>query len=362
MIVFDRRGQLPALLGRGRVQARARPAHRSPRQPLLHRRRRPHRAPLHHRRQDRAHHRRARQARALHERRAVPPLHAHGAVAQGRDLRLRRLRQCARAQVSRPPASCIMSWGESGSEPGQFNIAHNIATDEDGWVYVADRENHRVQVFDGNGKYETQWNNLHRPCGLYCCRGKTPTFVIGELGPGMRVNLKAPNLGPAPLHRRRQGQADRAARRQGRSRGWSPASSSPRTAWRSTPRATSTSARSPTPTGPRAFPTSRCRVRCARCRSWRRSPELVQRTKKERLDGGARRPEWRARNPHGGEGRRAWAIGREDRWWRDLSRVATRWLLPREQGRAIAARTDAGMHAPQKSHECSRHIRDISLL
>ena len=32
-------------------------------------------------------------------------------------------------------------------------------------MYVADRENHRVQVFDGNGKYETQWNNLHRPCG-----------------------------------------------------------------------------------------------------------------------------------------------------------------------------------------------------
>jgi DNA-binding beta-propeller fold protein YncE len=89
-----------------------------------------------------------------------------------------------------------MSWGESGTEPGQFNIAHNIATDDDGWVYVADRENHRVQVFDGNGKYEAQWNNLHRPCGLYCCRGKKPTFVIGELGPGMPVNLKAPNLGP----------------------------------------------------------------------------------------------------------------------------------------------------------------------
>ena len=53
-----------------------------------------------------------------------------------------------------------------------------------------------MQVFDGNGKYETQWNNLHRPCGLYCCRGKAPTFVIGELGPGMRVNLRAPNLGP----------------------------------------------------------------------------------------------------------------------------------------------------------------------
>ena len=109
-----------------------------------------------------------------------------------------------------------MSWGESGSEPGQFNIAHNIATDDDGWVYVADRENHRVQVFDGNGKYETQWNNLHRPCGLYCCRGKSPTFVIGELGPGMPVNLKAPNLGPRLSIVDAKGKLHRAPRRQGR--------------------------------------------------------------------------------------------------------------------------------------------------
>jgi len=102
----------------------------------------------------------------------------------------------ARVHKFSPAGKLLLSWGESGSEPGQFNIAHNIAADDDGWVYVADRENHRVQVFDGNGKYETQWNNLHRPCGLYCCRGKAPTFVIGELGPGMRVNLNAPNLGP----------------------------------------------------------------------------------------------------------------------------------------------------------------------
>jgi len=102
----------------------------------------------------------------------------------------------ARVHKFSPAGKLILSWGSSGSDPGQFNIAHNIAADDDGWVYVADRENHRVQVFDGNGKYETQWNNLHRPCGLYCCRGKAPTFMIGELGPGMRVNLKAPNLGP----------------------------------------------------------------------------------------------------------------------------------------------------------------------
>ena len=95
-----------------------------------------------------------------------------------------------------PDGRLLTSWGEPGTDPGQFNIVHNIATDADGWVYVADRENHRVQVFDGNGRYETQWNNLHRPSALCCCGGKQPTFVIGELGPGMAVNRKVPNLGP----------------------------------------------------------------------------------------------------------------------------------------------------------------------
>ena len=93
----------------------------------------------------------------------------------------------------------IKTWGEPGTDPGQFNIVHNIVTDKDGWVYVADRENHRVQVFDGNGRYETQWNNLHRPCGLYCaCQtpNQKPTFIIGELGPSLSVNLKYKNLGP----------------------------------------------------------------------------------------------------------------------------------------------------------------------
>src|SRR5947208_4702093 len=102
----------------------------------------------------------------------------------------------ARVHKYSPDGKLLMSWGEPGTDPGQFNIVHNICTDADGWVYVADRENHRVQVFDGNGKYEAQWNNLHRPCALYCCGGQVPNFIIGELGPGMPVNRMVPNLGP----------------------------------------------------------------------------------------------------------------------------------------------------------------------
>ena len=95
-----------------------------------------------------------------------------------------------------PDGKLVMTWGEPGTDPGQFNIVHNIVADDDGWIYVADRENHRVQVFDTNGKYETQWNNMHRPCGLYMPRGSCPNCIIGELGPGMAVNRDMPNIGP----------------------------------------------------------------------------------------------------------------------------------------------------------------------
>ena len=115
-----------------------------------------------------------------------------------------------------PDGKLLKTWGEPGTDPGQFNIVHNIATDADGWVYVADRENHRVQVFDGNGKYETQWNNLHRPCALCCCGGKQPTFIIGELGPGHAGQPQGAQSRAAALHRRCQGQAHRPARRRER--------------------------------------------------------------------------------------------------------------------------------------------------
>jgi outer membrane protein assembly factor BamB len=46
----------------------------------------------------------------------------------------------------------IKSWGEPGKGDGQFNTVHNIASDKDGTIYVADRGNRRIQVFDTDGK------------------------------------------------------------------------------------------------------------------------------------------------------------------------------------------------------------------
>ena len=78
----------------------------------------------------------------------------------------------ARVHKYRPDGKLLFSWGEPGTDPGEFNIVHNICCDEDGWVYVADRENHRIQVFDGKGRFEGQWHNMHRPCGLCMTRGR----------------------------------------------------------------------------------------------------------------------------------------------------------------------------------------------
>jgi DNA-binding beta-propeller fold protein YncE len=102
----------------------------------------------------------------------------------------------ARVHKFSPGGKLLKSWGEPGTDAGQFNVVHNIVTDPEGWVYVADRENHRVQVFDGNGKFEAQWINMHRPSGLFMERGGQGRFYVGEIGGGMGVNYDMPNIGP----------------------------------------------------------------------------------------------------------------------------------------------------------------------
>jgi DNA-binding beta-propeller fold protein YncE len=47
----------------------------------------------------------------------------------------------------------LKSWGSYGSQPGQFNTPHSIAADAEGHIYVADRFNRRIQVFDGDGTF-----------------------------------------------------------------------------------------------------------------------------------------------------------------------------------------------------------------
>jgi DNA-binding beta-propeller fold protein YncE len=59
----------------------------------------------------------------------------------------------------------IKEWGKKGSGEGEFNLPHSIVLDAKGRVYVGDRENNRVQIFDGDGKFLTQWKALARAAG-----------------------------------------------------------------------------------------------------------------------------------------------------------------------------------------------------
>ena len=95
-----------------------------------------------------------------------------------------------------PDGRHLLSWGESGTDPGQFNIVHNIAVDADGWVYVADRENHRVQIFDDKGRFETQWVNLSRAACVAIVDNGERLVYVGEYHCGIGTNWMGTGLGP----------------------------------------------------------------------------------------------------------------------------------------------------------------------
>ena len=102
----------------------------------------------------------------------------------------------ARIHKYSPDGRLLFSWGESGTDEGQFNIVHNIATDGDGWVYVADRENHRIQVFDSKGTFQTQWVNLSRAAALYVDHSDQQLVYVGEYFGGIGTNKIGRRIGP----------------------------------------------------------------------------------------------------------------------------------------------------------------------
>ena len=60
----------------------------------------------------------------------------------------------------------LTAWGKKGKAAGEFDAPHTLAIDAQGQVYVGDRENYRVQIFDPNGKFLTEWTHLGSPWGL----------------------------------------------------------------------------------------------------------------------------------------------------------------------------------------------------
>jgi DNA-binding beta-propeller fold protein YncE len=76
----------------------------------------------------------------------------------------------------------IMTWGKKGSAPGELNIPHALAFDSKGRLFVADRGNNRIQIFDQSGKFIDQWQQFSRPSGLFIDRNDVIYVADSESG------------------------------------------------------------------------------------------------------------------------------------------------------------------------------------
>jgi len=82
----------------------------------------------------------------------------------------------------------ITSWGGKGKEPGKFEVAHGIGIDAGGLVWVADRENQRIQVFDQKGAFVRQMKYAGLPCSFAI--GKDAVFMSnGFAGQVLKMDL-----------------------------------------------------------------------------------------------------------------------------------------------------------------------------
>jgi DNA-binding beta-propeller fold protein YncE len=68
----------------------------------------------------------------------------------------------------------LKSWGSKGTESGQFDTPHSLAIDARGNVYVADLGNKRIQVFDNDGNFKTQFTNVGAPWAICISPGAHP--------------------------------------------------------------------------------------------------------------------------------------------------------------------------------------------
>ena len=87
----------------------------------------------------------------------------------------------ARVHKFSPDGTLLLSWGEPGYALGQFDLPHAVWVDKQDRVWVTDRENCRIQIFNAEGKFLSQWTDLGRPTDL--CMDSEGIVYISELSP-----------------------------------------------------------------------------------------------------------------------------------------------------------------------------------
>ncbi|HLN10941.1 MAG TPA: hypothetical protein VK281_18555, partial [Xanthobacteraceae bacterium] len=76
----------------------------------------------------------------------------------------------------------IKTWGQKGSAPGDFDTPHALAMDSRGRLFVGDRNNNRIQIFDQDGGFIDQWTQFSRPSGIYIDRNDVLYVTDSESG------------------------------------------------------------------------------------------------------------------------------------------------------------------------------------
>src|SRR5579872_5133991 len=102
----------------------------------------------------------------------------------------------------------VKDWGERGAQPGNFNTPHSLVVDNNDIIYVADRGNSRIQVFDTEGNRKAVWNLPTAPWSLCLTKGPNPVLFVGSVGRVYKMDLAGKVLGAFGRHGRMAGTID----------------------------------------------------------------------------------------------------------------------------------------------------------
>lgn len=95
-----------------------------------------------------------------------------------------------------PAGEFVRKWGTKGAGDGQFNLVHDVTVDQQGRVYVADRNNERIQIFSADGQYQTQWTGIGAPWGIYYVAKEQAIYMCdGKYNRILKLNLEGQILG-----------------------------------------------------------------------------------------------------------------------------------------------------------------------
>ena len=101
----------------------------------------------------------------------------------------------ARVHRFKADGELVNSWGEPGEAQGHFDLCHSLTIHPDGTVIVCDRENSRLQLFDQDGNFLEEWNDVSRPCDVYI-GPKDGLIYVAELGHKGGMSLAKPTDNP----------------------------------------------------------------------------------------------------------------------------------------------------------------------